>query len=178
MGTFIKKIFAAGNWKYYSSELVAYVAAIICSTLSAVLADIYSSSDVFISSVSALGGTVGFLVGALTTYCLLHLSDYYANRRNFKKDIRIITKSHLRGIFATYLFRIPFQFMLQKFGMAPAVAAPIAQVVAGQIGSAVRIYSNYKKKLFGTASVDHPVPELAEKFEDSANDKSCCAGTR
>jgi hypothetical protein len=57
--------------------------------------------------------------------------------------------SNIQGIWATYLFRIPFQYLLQKFGITPSVAAPIAQVVAGQVGTAVRVYSNYRKKIFG-----------------------------
>jgi hypothetical protein len=60
--------------------------------------------------------------------------------------------SDLRGIWATYIIRIPFQYFMQKFGVVPAVAAPIAQVVSGQVGTVVRVYSNYKKKIFGSHS--------------------------
>jgi hypothetical protein len=62
--------------------------------------------------------------------------------------------SNIHGIWATYLVRIPLQYFLQKSGIAPAAAAPIAQVIAGQIGTIVRVYSNYKKKIFGIRSQD------------------------
>jgi hypothetical protein len=64
--------------------------------------------------------------------------------------------SDIHGIWVTYIIRIPLQYVMQKFGVAPALAAPIAQVFSGQIGTVVRIYSNYKKKIFGAKPSGKP----------------------
>jgi hypothetical protein len=95
---------------------------------------------------------MGFLAGGMGTYAILNIAEYKSGRRNFPLDMKSMFISNIHGIWVTYLFRIPLQYILQKLGVVPAVAAPIAQVVAGQVGTAVRVYSNYKKKIFGSHS--------------------------
>lgn len=150
----MRKLFSATNKKYFASELVSYVTAAAAASSSAAIADLLTSSDLAITLISTICGTAGFLVGGLGTYAILNTGEYKSGRRNFPLDMKSMLISDIRGIWATYIIRIPFQYFMQKFGVAPAIAAPIAQVVSGQVGTVVRVYSNYKKKIFGSHSQD------------------------
>jgi hypothetical protein len=143
------KLFSAVNKRYFASELISYVFAAAMASLTAVITDGFSDSDLIISVVSTLGGSVGFLAGGMGSYAILNIAEYKSRKRNFPSDMKSMFVSNIHGIWVTYLFRIPLQYFMQKFGLAPAVAAPIAQIIAGQIGTATRVYSNYKKKIFG-----------------------------
>ena len=143
------KLFSATNKKYFASELISYVFAAAMASLTAVITDRFTDSDLIISVVSTLGGSVGFFVGGMGSYAILNIVEYKSRKRNFPLDMKSMVISNIHGIWVTYLFRIPLQYFMQKFGVAPAVAAPIAQVIAGQIGTVARVYSNYKKKIFG-----------------------------
>jgi hypothetical protein len=143
------KLFSGTNTKYYVSEVVSYITAAGAASLSAYIADISTNSDLLITIISTLGGTMGFLAGGLGSFAILHFGEYKNGRRNFAVDMKSMFISDIHGIWVTYLIRIPLQYFMQKFGVVPAVAAPIAQIFSGQFGTVVRIYSNYKKKIFG-----------------------------
>jgi len=145
-------LFSATNKKYFVSELVSYVAAAAAASGSAAIADWFTNSDLAITLISTICGTAGFLIGGLGTYAILNIAEYKSGRRNFSLDMKSMFISDIHGIWVTYIIRIPFQYFMQKFGVLPAVAAPIAQVIAGQVGTVVRIYNNYKKKIFGSHS--------------------------
>jgi hypothetical protein len=83
------------------------------------------------------------------SYAILHFGEYKNGKRKFPVDMKSMFISDVHGIWVTYIIRIPLQYFMQKFGVVPALAAPIAQVFSGQFGTVVRIYSNYKKKIFG-----------------------------
>jgi hypothetical protein len=142
-------LFSAANKKYFASEIISYIAAAAAASASAAATDLFTDSDIVITIISTIVGSVGFLAGGMGTYAILNIAEYKNQNRNFRSDMKSMFASNIHGIWATYLFRIPFQYIMQKFGVLPAVAAPIAQVVAGQVGTAVRVYSNYKKKIFG-----------------------------
>jgi hypothetical protein len=142
-------LFSATNKKYFASEIVSYVAAAAAASASAAATDLFTNSDFVITIISTIIGSIGFSIGGLGTYAILNIAEYKNRNRNFQSDMKSMFSSNVHGIWTTYLFRIPFQYIMQKFGLLPAVAAPIAQVVAGQIGTIVRVYSNYKKKIFG-----------------------------
>ena len=148
MSKLIKKIFAKQNRKYYFSEIAASFVALITSTASAVITDRFTDYDMVISVVSAVGGTAGFVIGALFIFAILHIPEYKAKKRNLVYDMKSIAKANLHGIIAMYAFRIPFQYFLQKKGITPAYAACISQFLSGLIATAVRIYHNYKAKVF------------------------------
>jgi hypothetical protein len=137
------------NKKYFASELVSYVAAAAMASASAAIADLFTNSDLTITLISTICGSVGFFVGGMGSYAILHLAEYKNGKRNFPLDMKSMFISDIRGIWVTYIIRIPFQYLMQKFGVVPAIAAPIAQVVSGQVGTIVRVYSNYRKKIFG-----------------------------
>jgi hypothetical protein len=143
------KFFSKTNEKYYASELISYITAAGAASLTAYIADIFTNSNLLITIISTLGGTIGFLAGGLGSYSIMHFGEYKNGRRNFPQDMKSMFISSVHGIWVTYIIRIPLQYFMQKFGVAPALAAPIAQVFSGQIGTVVRIYSNYKKKIFG-----------------------------
>lgn len=143
-------LFSAANKKYFASEIISYIAAAAAASISAAATDLFTNSDFVITIISTIVGSIGFLVGGMGTYAILNIAEYKSRNRNFRSDMKSMFASNIHGIWATYLFRIPFQYIMQKFGVIPAAAAPIAQVVAGQVGTAVRIYSNYKKKIFGS----------------------------
>jgi hypothetical protein len=145
----LSRLFSATNKKYFASELVSYVTAAAASSASAAIADWFTNSDLAITIISTICGTAGFLIGGLGTYAILNIAEYKSGRRNFSPDMKSMFISDISGIWVTYIIRIPFQYFMQKFGVVPAIAAPIAQVVSGQAGTAVRVYSNYKKKIFG-----------------------------
>ena len=144
-----ERIFSRTNIKYYSSEILASLLALVLSVASAVLMDKLTDSDAAISIVSALGGTLGFLAGTTGIYALLHIRQYRTGQRRLSHDMKSIFTANIRGIFAMYLFRIPCQYILQKLGLTPALAAVIAQGLSGLIATAVRIHHNYKKNIFG-----------------------------
>lgn len=144
-----KAIFSRTNVKYYSSEILASLLALVLSVASAVLMDRLTSSDAAISVVSAVGGTLGFFAGTMSIYALLHVRQYRRRQRRLSHDMRSIFSANARGILAMYAFRIPCQYILQKLGLAPALAAVIAQGLSGLIATAVRIHHNYKRKIFG-----------------------------
>jgi len=146
---FTKRIFARTNVKYYSSEILASLLAVVLSAACAVLMDKLTDSDAAISIVSALGGTMGFLAGTSGIYAMLHIRQYRRGERNFIGDMRSILSANIRGILAMYVFRIPCQYILQKFGVTPAVAAVISQCLSGLIATVFRIHHNYKKGVFG-----------------------------
>jgi hypothetical protein len=143
------KLFSGTNTKYYASEVVSYITAAGAASLSAYIADIFTNSDLLITIISTLGGTVGFLAGGMGSYAILHFGEYENGKRSFSLDMKSMFISDVHGIWVTYIIRIPLQYFMQKFGVAPALAAPIAQVISGQLGTIVRVYSNYKKKIFG-----------------------------
>ena len=145
-------LFSATNKKYFASELVSYIAAAAMASVSAAAADLFTNSDLMITIISTIGGSIGFFIGGMGSYAILNTAEYKNGRRNFSLDMKSMFISNIHGIWATYLVRIPLQYFLQKFGIVPAAAAPIAQVVAGQVGTVIRVYSNYKKKIFGTHS--------------------------
>ena len=149
MTELIRKIFSRTNTKYYSSEIIASLLALVLSVTAAVLMDKVTDSDAAISVVSALGGTLGFLAGTSGIYALLHIWQYRRRERNFPRDMKSIFTANIRGIFAMYAFRIPCQYILQKLGLTPALSAIIAQGLSGLIATAVRVHHNYKKKIFG-----------------------------
>ncbi len=142
-------LFSPKNKKYFASEIVSYIAAAAAASASAAITDLFTDSDFVITIISTIVGSIGFLAGGMGTYAILNIAEYKSKNRNFQSDMKAMFVSNIHGIWVTYLFRIPFQYIMQKFGVLPAAAAPIAQVVAGQIGTAVRVYSNYKKKIFG-----------------------------
>ena len=142
------KISSKQSWKYYLSEIAASLVALLTSTVSAVITDKLTDYDIVISVVSAVGGTAGFVAGSLLFYAILHIPEYKAKKRNLFYDMKSIARSNLHGIIAMYAFRIPFQYFLQKGGIAPAYAACVSQFLSGLIATAVRIYHNYKAKVF------------------------------
>ena len=144
------RLFSATNRKYFASEIVSYITAAAAASFTAVMASDFTNSDMLISVISTLGGSIGFFIGGMGCYAILNIAQYRKGGRNFAADMKSMFISNIHGIWVTYLLRIPMQYFMQKFGIAPAVAAPIAQVVAGQAGTVARIYSNYKKKIFGT----------------------------
>ena len=152
MAELSRKIFSRTNIKYYSSEIIASLLALVLSVAAAVLMDKVTDSDAAISVVSALGGTLGFLAGTSGIYALLHISQYRRRERNFSRDMKSIFTANIRGIFTMYVFRIPCQYILQKLGLTPALSAIIAQGLSGLIATAVRVHHNYKKKIFGDFS--------------------------
>lgn len=147
-------LFSATNKKYFVCEIVSYIAAAGAASGSAAITDLLSNSDMVITVISTICGSIGFFAGGMGTYAILHINEYKSGVRNFALDMKSMFASNIHGIWATYLVRIPFQYFMQKFGVVPAAAAPIAQVVAGQVGTAVRVYSNYRKKIFGSQSQD------------------------
>jgi len=146
------KLFSGTNKKYFASEVVSYITAAGMASITAAITDSLTNWDIIITIVSTLGGTAGFIGGGMGCYAILNIGEYKSGKRNFSQDMKSMFISNVHGIWVTYIFRIPFQYILQKIGMAPAAAAPIAQVVCGQVGTVVRIYSNYKKKIFGSGS--------------------------
>lgn len=144
-----RKIFSRTNKKYYSSEIIASLIALVISVTFAVLMDKITNSDALISIVSALGGTLGFLAGTLGIYTLLHIRQYRRKERHFTRDMKSILSANIYGIAVMYVFRIPCQYVLQKLGIPPAFSATIAQFFSGLIGTAVRVYRNYKANIFG-----------------------------
>ena len=144
-----KKIFSRTNKKYFSSEIIASLLALVLSVTSAVLMDKITDSDALISIVSALGGTLGFLAGTSCIYTLLHIRQYRRKERHFIRDMKSILTANIYGIVVMYAFRIPCQYILQKMGIIPAFSATIAQFLSGLIGTAVRVYRNYKANIFG-----------------------------
>jgi hypothetical protein len=147
-------LFSATNKKYFASEIVSYVAAAAAASASAAIADSITDSNMAITIISTICGSIGFFGGGMGTYAALNTAEYKKGKRNFSSDMKSMFLSNTYGIWATYMFRIPFQYLLQKFAVAPAVAAPIAQIVAGQAGTVVRLYSNYKRKIFSINSQD------------------------
>lgn len=152
MTKFLKKIFLKQNRKYYFSEIAASLIAVVCSTSSAVISDRLTEYDIVISAVSAVGGTAGFVIGSLSIFAILHIPEYKAKQRNLFYDMKSIAKANLHGILAMYAFRIPFQYFLQKIGITPGYAACISQFLSGLIATAVRIYHNYKAKIFANSN--------------------------
>ena len=146
------RLFSGTNKKYFASEIVSYIAAAAMASVSAAIADLFTNSDLSITIISTIGGSIGFFAGGMGSYAILNITEYKYRRRNFSLDMKSMFISNIHGIWATYLVRIPFQYFLQKFGIAPAAAAPIAQVISGQVGTIIRVYNNYKKKIFGTHS--------------------------
>lgn len=147
----MKGLFSASNKKYFASEIVSYIAAAAAASGSAAITDYVSDSDLIITIISTIAGTAGFLLGSLGTYAILNIPEYKNQTRNFQNDMKSLLISGVHGIWITYLIRIPLQYTMQRLGVLPAAAAPIAQVISGQAGTIVRIYSNYKKKIFGNA---------------------------
>ncbi len=142
------KIVSKQSWKYYFSEITASLVALVTSTASAVITDGLTGYDIVISVVSAVGGTAGFVISALAIFAILHIPEYKSKKRNLVYDMKSIAKANLHGIIAMYAFRIPFQYFLQKGGIAPAYAACVSQFISGLIATAVRIHHNYKAKVF------------------------------
>jgi hypothetical protein len=144
-----KKIFSRTNKKYFSSEIIASLLALVLSVTSAVMMDKITDSDALICIVSALGGTLGFLAGTSCIYTLLHIRQYRRKERHFTRDMKSMLTANMYGILVMYAFRIPCQYILQKMGIIPAFSATIAQFLSGLIGTAVRVYRNYKANIFG-----------------------------
>lgn len=144
-----KKLFSRTNIKYYSSEIIASLLALVLSVTAAVLMDKITDSDAAISVVSAIGGTMGFLSATSGIYALLHIRQYCRKERSFSHDMKSMFTANIRGILAMYAFRIPCQYILQKVGLTPALAAIISQGLSGLIATAVRLHHNYKKNIFG-----------------------------
>lgn len=145
-------LFSGTNKKYLACELISYVAAAATASASAAIANLFTNSDLAITIISTIIGSAGFFIGGMGTYAILNIAEYKSGRRNFPFDMKSMFISNIHGIWATYLFRIPFQYFLQRFGIAPVAAAPVAQVVSGQVGTIIRVYSNYRKKIFGADS--------------------------
>jgi hypothetical protein len=121
--------------------------------------DKITDSDALISIVSAVGGTFGFFAGTLGTYTLLHIRQYRRKERHFTRDMKSIVTANIYGIVVMYTFRIPCQYILQKLGIIPAFSATIAQFFSGLIGTAVRVYRNYKANIFGDFNPQQPPSE-------------------
>jgi hypothetical protein len=151
----LKKFFSANNRKYLIAEITAYVAAPAVSAFAAVCADTLTDSDSLISIISTAGGTIGFFGGQMAAFSILNLNQYRRGCRNLNKDMMSIFEANIHGTWATYLFRIPLQIILQKLGISPLLAAPITQTVAGQVGTIVRIYTNYKNKILASDSAEY-----------------------
>ena len=136
--------------RYVFSEVVASLLSLGLSTGAAVLVDQVSANKWLISTGSALGGTLGFILGMLVVFCLTHCQDYRNGRRRLGRDIRTITKANIHGVLAMYAFRIPFQYVLLYVGLSAAIAAVIAQACSGLIAVGVRYYHNRRSNLFHT----------------------------
>lgn len=147
-----RKIFSRTNKKYFSSEIIASLLALVLSVTSAVMMDKITDSDALICIVSALGGTLGFLAGTSCIYTLLHIRQYRRKERHLTRDMKSMLTANMYGIVVMYAFRIPCQYILQKMGIIPAFSATIAQFLSGLIGTAVRVYHNYKTNIFGDSN--------------------------
>ncbi|HEX42534.1 MAG TPA: hypothetical protein ENN81_10825 [Phycisphaerales bacterium] len=137
--------------KYYASEILASLVALVASAGSAWLLDRVTASNGLISAGSAIAGTAGFIIGMAAIYAVLHIRRYYIGQRCFAADMKSILKANLRGIAAMYAVRIPFQWVVQAHWLSPPVAATVAQALSGAIATAVRAYYNYRANIFGTA---------------------------
>ncbi len=152
----LAKIFKTkSSRKYIYSELIAYASAMTATAVSANFTEQHTHSDLLISVVSAIIGSCGFLSAALVSYILLNIPEYIGAIRTPGYDVSVILRSYFKGLLATYAFRIPFQFFIQKIGMPPTAAAPFAQVISGQVGNIIRIYFNYRARIFGEYSDPH-----------------------
>ena len=102
-----------------------------------------------IAAVSTVAGSLGWIVGTLGTYSILHLREYKEKQRNFREDMVSFLKSNLEGMLGVWAVRFPLHFSLQEYGgLDTAVAAPISQIVAGQVGTIIRWYRNYQRNIF------------------------------
>jgi len=147
MANALNKIFTKQKKKYIFTELGASLIALAASTASAVISEKLTDYDIVISIVSAVGGTTGFVIGFLIIFALLNIRQYIRKNRSFGSDMKNIFRANLHGVLAMYAFRIPFQYILQKFDVTPAYAACISQFLSGLIATAVRFYHNYKAKI-------------------------------
>jgi hypothetical protein len=134
--------------RYVFSEIVASLLSLGLSTGSAVGIDSVSTSKWLISAGSAVGGTLGFVLGMVVIFCVSHWPDYRQGRRVLGRDIRTITHANMHGVLAMYAFRIPFQYLLLHVGVHTAVAAFVAQACSGGIAVAVRYYHSRRANLF------------------------------
>ena len=154
------------NLKYWISEATSVGIALTTSALSAYLTDKVTDSNLVISSVSAIAGTIGWIGGTMGTYSLLHINDYISKERSFKQDMKNIFKSNIEGIATTYVVRIPLQVALQKYlKMQPPMAASISHIAGGIGGSAVRIIRNHQRNIFGNKAKK----SQEERLEDLAD---------
>ncbi len=138
--------------KYYVSEILASLLALVASAGSAWLLDRVTSSDALISIGSALAGTAGFILGTAIIYAVLHIRRYRIGERSFSTDMKSILKANVHGIIAMYAVRIPFQWVVQRYWLSPPIAATLAQALSGLIATAVRAYHNYKANIFGKST--------------------------
>lgn len=160
----LRKLFNKQNNKYYFTEMAASIVAYFTSSGAAVLSDKYFDSDFIISTISAIGGTSGFAVGFIIIYGVLNVRQYYRRNKTFTYDVKNILVAVMQGLVAMYIVRIPFQMILQKFGVAPAIAAPISQFVGGMVAMTVRAYHNHKAKIFA-----HSEQEDVEKGSENGD---------
>jgi hypothetical protein len=100
--------------------------------------------------ISAVGGTTGFLAGLVGLYALSHIRVYLKGLRSFPADVASLTHATLRGALAMYAFRIPCQFLLQRLGVTPALAALVSQGLAGVVATVIRARHNYRASIFGS----------------------------
>ena len=145
-------MFSRTSWKYYGAETAASLLAAVLSVYAAVLIDRVSNSHVIISVISAIGGTTGFFLGLVGIYTLSHVRLYRNRERDFTSDLRTLSNATFRGVLAMYAFRIPCQIILQHLGVAPALAALIAQGLAGLLATTIRARYNYKSNIFGSVT--------------------------
>lgn len=139
------------NLKYYLSEGSAVGISLASSALTAYLTDKVTDSDAIISTLSSIGGTIGWVSGNIGIYVFLHRKEYDNRERSFKYDVKALFKSNLEGIVTTTSIRIPLQFMFQKYcGIYPAFAAPFAHIIGGVAGTLVRVIRNYQRSIVGS----------------------------
>lgn len=134
--------------RYVFSEIVASLLSLVMSTGAAILVEYLYRCKWLISIGSAVGGTVGFILGMLAIFSLTHVHEYRHGRRHLQRDLCTITRANTHGVLAMYAFRIPFQYLLLRFGVATALAAVIAQAGSGFIAVVVRYYHSRKANLF------------------------------
>ena len=145
--------------------LMSIFAKVHFSVTGAMLSDRLFDSDVLISVVSAVGGTIGLLIGSGGTYALLHFRAYRCGSRHFLSDMVAMTRAALRGVIAMYALRIPCQFLLQRNGIAPPLAAVIAQALSGIVAGAVRCYHNYHAQIFGNLKKTSPPSSMQRELK-------------
>ena len=157
-----KRFFSKKNLKCVLADLPSAFFGYGIATATTIVCRENDIPDEYNVLMTVFAKSVGFYVGNLISYPLMHLKEYKEEEKSLKEDIKKLNRSNIVGLSLTLPLKALGHYALLKLTNIPYEIIPsIVYPAAGAVGTFGRYYSNFRQGLFN-------IPFL-RKYQGSKN---------